>query len=155
MVTITDSEVPVVSSKLDSLEVKYAIKFPQEYRDFLLKYNGGRPNPSKFHYLEVSGPYTDSRVDRFLAIYDGEYDNFEWMYTTLKIKQVRMPSNLVPIASDPFGNQICISVSGNDTGAVYFWDHEKEQDPRLGLPPTSDNVFLVARSFNDFLSILA
>jgi hypothetical protein len=36
-------------------------------------------------------------------------------------------------------------------GTVYFWDHEKEADLEL---PSYDNVFVIADSFDKFLSSL-
>ena len=148
---IYESERPVSPATLDALERAYEFRFPEQYREFLLKHNGGRLEPSKFNYLEMRGPYTDSLVNWLFSVYDGEANNFEWYLRTLKINRVRMPLNLIPIGSDPFGNIICISTSGKDVGAVYFWDHEKEQDPDSHLPPTWDNVFLIARSFDEFL----
>ena len=68
------------------------------------------------------------------------------------VDQVRMPEELVPIAHDPGGNQICIAVAGPKTGAVYFWDHEEEADD--DETPGYDNVYLIANSFNEFLNSL-
>ena len=149
MVEVIESEHPTSSAELSSLEVKYGFKFPAEYREFLLKYNGGRPSLSKFNFMELEGSYTDSLIDRFLSVYEGKYDNFEWTLRTVKVVRQRMPSNLVPIASDPFGNLVCISVDGKDLGYIYFWDHEKEEESA-----NYNNVFLLARSFNDFLDRL-
>ena len=67
----------------------------------------------------------------------------------------RMPKRLVPIASDSFGNQICIAVSGDDRGSIFFWDHEKEADEGEGeSPETIGNVTLIADSFSAFLDLL-
>ena len=81
-------------------------------------HNGGRPVPNQFRFKKEQGPYTDSIVDWFLAIYEGEYDNFEQYFQTYKIEDDRVPEHLVPIAHDPGGNLVCISVSGSDVGAV-------------------------------------
>ena len=149
---VLDSERPVLEPELKSIESKYGFNFPSQYRAFLLQHNGGRPEPARFQFLDANGPYSDSLVNWFLAIYDGECDNFEKAFRALKVEHVRIPQNLVPIADDPFGNMICISVSGDDVGAVYFWDHEKDADCRVALPPTRDNFDLIAHSFNEFLA---
>ena len=58
----------------------------------------------------------------------------------------------IPIADDPGGNAICLGMSGNERGKVYFWDHEMEADE--GDEPTFENVYLVAESFASFLKSL-
>jgi len=54
---------------------------------------------------------------------------------------------------DPFGNAICLGVSGNHRGKVYFWDHESEPDPDEwdGRVETAGNVQLLADSFAAFV----
>ncbi|WP_081743142.1 SMI1/KNR4 family protein [Acetivibrio clariflavus] len=42
-----------------------------------------------------------------------------------------LPKDVIPIARDPFGNLICISVSEDSYGKVLFWDHEKDDDEWL------------------------
>lgn len=61
----------------------------------------------------------------------------------------RIPPNLLPIAHDPFGNLICLSVAGQDRGKVYFWDHEVEV--REGEIPSYRNVSFIADNFESFL----
>jgi hypothetical protein len=42
------------------MEKRLGIVLPKSYRELLLRYNGGRPDPSGFKYKNESGPYTDS-----------------------------------------------------------------------------------------------
>ncbi len=44
------------------------------------------------------------------------------------------------------GNIICLSLTGDTAGKVYYWDHDGETDP-----PTFDNVYKIADSFQGFL----
>jgi hypothetical protein len=55
---------------------------------------------------------------------------------------------------DPFGNAICLGVSGKHRGKVYFWDHEHEPDEEDwdGRVETAGNVKLLAASFTDFVA---
>lgn len=90
----------------------------------------------------------------FYGIYDGEVSQFkeELTYEILDCKfrlEDRIPKQLLPIACDPFGNDICLAISGRRRGKVYFWDHELE----LGVPSWF-NVFFVAKSFDNFIDIL-
>ena len=55
---------------------------------------------------------------------------------------------------DPFGNAICLGVTGVHRGQVYFWDHENMPDPELwdGSVQTAGNLDLLANSFTDFVA---
>ena len=147
MLTIKDSERAISDDEITRIELQYRIALPDEYRAFLKSHNGGRPKPSGFWFQTPRGKVRSS-IDWFLAIYNGEYDNWETYYHTFKVHQVRMPPELVPIAHDAGGNQICIDVSKR-VGAVYFWDHEEEADV-----PDYSNVYLIAASFSEFLDSL-
>ena len=152
MINIRDTETPLLSEAIRKVEDRFGIVLPIEYRDFLLLHNGGRPRPDVFRFKKPSGKYADSCVDWFLAIYDGEHDNFESYFETYKLDQHRLPTELVPIAHDPGGNLICIAVSGSRKGAVFFWDHEYECD--IGETPTFANVHVIADTFSEFLNSL-
>jgi cell wall assembly regulator SMI1 len=147
---IENSEAPLSEERLREVERDIGLNFPEQYRRFLLAHNGGTPVPAVFDYKIEKGAYTDSIVDWFLAIYDGEHDNFEDSVQVYKSREPRIPNNFIPIAHDPGGNLICISASGGDLGAVYFWDHEREAD--RGETPSYANVHLIADSFDEFLA---
>jgi hypothetical protein len=152
-VMIEESQGSLSEVELTDLERKLSIILPEQYRQFLLHFNGGRPSPSVFRFKKASGKYSDSMVDWFLSIYDGEYDNFESYFETYKLRHERLPADLVPIAHDPGGNLICIAVTGVGIGAVYFWDHEHEAD--RGVKPTRRNIYHITYNFDQFLEGLS
>lgn len=151
MTTFSQTEIQLTSSQIEKVERIVGLDFPTEYRNHLLKYNGGQCDPNEFNFLE-NGKTTSSNVDWFLAIYDGEYDNLEDYINTYKIEQKRMPSRILPIAHDPGGNLVCISCEGFDVGQIYFWDHEKEVDYGISDDEDDSNMSLIAKSFGDFLN---
>ena len=57
----------------------------------------------------------------------------------------RIPVNTTPIAYDNFGNLILIE---NNSGKIYFWDHEVNDDDNCSL---SDLGF-IANSFTKFIN---
>lgn len=138
-------EQPLKDEDIMRLERRLDIKLPELYRDHLLKHNGGYPNNACFSAEQGTG----SCIHYFYAIYDGEYSNFYEYYFIYKVEQQRMPNNIIPVAYDESGNQICISVSGDDLGVVYFWDHEEETQPA-----TYENLYKISDDFNDFLDKL-
>lgn len=148
-VTMTDTKSAVGADTLDAVEKHIHMLFPQSYREWLLKFNGGSPTPNCFRYKLETGPYTDSLVEWFFAIHDGQFNNFEHEFLTYKVHRRRLPDSLVGIAHDPFGNLLCLSFGGQDQGKVYLWDHEEER-----AEPTYDNCHLIADSFDEFIDCL-
>jgi len=131
---------------LDDFEKEFEIKLPEEYRHFLIKYNGGYPAPDGFKFMNKD---KGSSVDRFLGLIDREYDDIRKYIEKYKN---RIPDNLIPIAYDPGSNLLCISISGGDFDNIYFWEHEFEFNE--GQKPDYTIVMVIANSFNDFLSKL-
>lgn len=145
---IEESRTPLTLEKLDEVQQRLQLEFPAEYREFLLKYNGGKPTPNTFTFTDHSGKQSDSLVHYFLAIYGNHIDDLAVEYSDL-LSDERILPHLVPIANDPFGNLIVLSVGGEDQGKVYFWDHEIEPET-VGY----ENMSLIADSFTEFLNML-
>jgi cell wall assembly regulator SMI1 len=146
-IEVDDTKPPIAEGDIDALEKRLGVTFPGQYRRWLLKHNGGRPYPDRFRFKNKTGPYTSSVVAWFFAIHDGEYENLESNFETFKVLDRRLPENLVPIARDPGGNLVCISVAGADQGKVYFWDHEEES-----ATPDYGNCHLLANTFDEFIA---
>lgn len=148
MVRVFDTEAQLSIAQIEAIEAYVSLHFPEEYKQHLLRYNGGQCEPSVFSFYE-NGQLTDSVVDWFLAIYDGEDDNLKDYINSYKIDEKRMPTSIFPVAHDPGGNLICIDATD---GKVYFWDHEKEVDYAVSDDSDYSNLYLIADSFNEFLS---
>lgn len=128
-------------------EERWGVVLPPEYKQFLLKSNGGWPNPNVF---EVPGWHGQGSVlDAFYGIHNGRKS--EQLDSNCKTYEDRVPADLIPIADDAGGNNICIGWEGERTGKVYFWDHEDEIDEEGCLRDDYRNVFLVANSLQEFL----
>ena len=123
-------------SDLSIVESHFNFKFPDQYKNFLLEHNGGIPG--NVYYLVNDNGYV---INFFLSLFVKEL-SFEEYFQDYKINTKVLPDRMVPIAEDAFGNAICISVSGEDYGAIFFWDHE-DSDTEMRQ---------IAISFNDFLN---
>lgn len=142
-----DERKQLTLQEIEQAEIRIGKKFPMEYKKFLLEHNGGTPERTEFEFTDTFGEPSDSLIHYFLAIYDEEgYDNLESECDNL---DDRMLPNILPIASDPFGNLICISVEGGDKGKIYFWDHELET-----VEASYENLSLIANSFSEFMNLL-
>lgn len=98
---------------------------PEDYRRFLLKHNGGRPVPSNFSI----GGYDVSSVESFYGLHDGpDYARLDVAYNDLAN---RLPDGVAPVASDSFGNQVCVACRPWQYGRILFWDHETEDVTEL------------------------
>lgn len=102
-----------VAEKIAILESQYHFAFPQQYKEFLLRYNGGYTPRTKFKIKRIS---TD--LKGFYGIGTAE----------LSLKQenieVWIKKRLFPIACDSFGNIILLCIAKDKYGSVFFSDHE-------------------------------
>ncbi len=146
LVSMEKATGPLEEAELQDQEQKWGFRLPDGYREFLLKYDGGRPEPFSFRF---KGSENGSTVHSFLGI---KQDRYRDLQKKLKDYEGRLPKRFFPIAYDEGGNQICIAIAGDDRGKVYFWDHELEADASQGEDPEiADNIVLIADSFSEFL----
>lgn len=103
---------------------------PNDYREFLLKHNGGYPEPSGF----ANG----NLVNAFF----GFCQKHGCLRCEYYIHRPIFPFGVIPIGDDAAGNKICLIVAGPDSGKVLFWDHEQEGASDLRLLADSFSAFL-------------
>ena len=130
------------------LEKYWNINFPEDYREFLLKNNGGIPEKDCFSFKERED---GSDLRCFLGIYPDQHSN---LLDFLKIYKDRILDYMFPIGYDSAGNLILISVKNSDRGKIYFWDHELEADMDRGEVADYSNLTLIADSFDEFINSL-
>ncbi len=131
-------------------EVRWGVVLPAEYKAFLLQSNGGMPTPDCFVVPGFHGQ--GSSLNSFYGIHNGrEHHQLDRACETY---EDRVPADLIPIASDACGNNICIGWKGEREGKVYFWDHEDELDEDGDFVQDYRNVYLVANSLQEFLDNL-
>ena len=105
----------ICSDDIAEFEELAFIEIPDNLRDFILEHNNGRPTKNSFNTKRSNG-----RVfDKLLSFNKDDKENVFSIYSILSNV---LPTNLVAIAADPFGNFICLD-KGNDLKVV-FWQHE-------------------------------
>jgi hypothetical protein len=153
--TIRNSAEPVNSDQLDKIERSLNLRLPAEYRSFLMRTNGGVPEPRWFHYIAIDEDegtrrrqegkiaqfYSASRaearsgqVNSLVTLYQN-WSNFDFPW-------------LLPIAEvqDALeGGFLCIAVEGENEGRIYYWPEQEMGE---------DTLHRVADSFNSFLTLL-
>jgi hypothetical protein len=153
MTTFSEKGKKITDKDVLNIENKIKCSFPEEYRNFLLKNNGGECEPCGFTFIEGTID-SESEVRSFFAIggIDGDYD-LEENINIYIFEEKRLPNFYFPIAEDDLGNLICISCNKSDNGYIYFWDHEDECDTE-NIDNYRDNMYLLAKSFNKFIKKL-
>jgi cell wall assembly regulator SMI1 len=132
------TEAPAPRELVDRLEEQAGHRLPDDYRDYLLRQDGGRLVSNNQAVKYVFGV--------------GDVPDYESMWANLQVYEGRVPPWLLPVASDEYGNLFAVSLRESDLGSVWFWDHEQEADE--GEPPTEDNIELRAPSWTEFLESL-
>lgn len=133
---------------LSAFEKETGYEMPDQYREFLLKYNGGKPVPK---YFKVPGyPYEQSFV-RDLKHLDGDGVDLRELNDLLK---GRLPQGYLAIGTDPGGNSILLSLVSPTKGKIYFFDHENEPDEATDDLKDYPNIYLLAAGFDEFINSL-
>jgi hypothetical protein len=113
-------------------ELKNAIRIPDSLKKFILEFNGGRPSLSSFD--------TDINKERvFKTLLSYNEDDIENIYKVIDMFKIGNVLKLLPFASDPFGNYICIDFHQN---SIVFWNHETEKTE------------FISEGFNEFIQSL-
>lgn len=128
-------------------EQRHGLVLPDAYRQFLLRHNGGKARDA---FFTVPG-WQKSHVSYFYGIgLDGAYN----LEDILQQVAYFFPRSLLPIGTDPGGNEICLGLSGKATGKVYFWCHEAGELSDPALTDHHPGLYLLAPDWDTFLACL-
>lgn len=119
------------------------IKLPEDYKQFLIEHNGGRPYP-------CISPVVKIDVQWIYGMVQEPY--YASLFQHIAMFQGRIPSWYFPIANDSGGNLYLMSLYHENFGLIAFWDHEGETDG--DADQYFDNMRTVANSFTEFLNEL-
>lgn len=137
---------------IDSFENFWKVKFPEDYRDFLIKYNGAVPETNVFTFKRRK-----YLVEQFLCLMEksarndenGEYD----IGVVLTAKGELMNdeedifgTDIVPIASLSGDDYVCLDYHKKKPSVVIWYGGESEE-----FHPVLRKI---ANSFSDFLNMI-
>jgi hypothetical protein len=155
LAVIDDKQPPAPLSSLEQFESEIGQQLPEDYREFLIRCNGGYAAGA----VVFQGPTPEDQTADACPNHIGGFREEDYLslvatrenYQTV---EVRIPKALLWIMDDPFGNAICVGLTGQHRGRVYFWDHENEPDPEVwdGEVETAGNIDLLANSFAAFVA---
>jgi hypothetical protein len=164
---VGDTFLPLADGEIADIERAIGHQLPALYRQFLSRYGAsGFQRLVLFRSARRLPPHiSDWGGDYLSALYGKEpegRDMFD-LLTRIRFYKGRMPDSMIPIGDNGLGNQICLGVSGEAFGKVFYWDRHNEfdeddylEDHEPPVPPEmlQQNVHLVAHSFEDFLQRL-
>lgn len=139
MISTTENGPPLSDDDIVALERQLGVSLPSSYRQFLLKNNGGRPEPDIIHIEGLGGGSTDIQV--FFRV-NGCVESSN-ILSNWESCSGRIPDQFLPIGCDSLGSVFCICLSGVSRGAVVFCLLTFDED--------DGTIYFVANSFDEFL----
>ena len=143
MIRTTEGAPPITKHEIDEFEQSQGLTLPGGYREFLLVANGGRPERD---LVKVPGSKHSpvARIHFFFGIGDPEEScDIAW---NREVFSDRIPPNLLAIATTEGADKLCLAISGDERGQVFFWDGYEGKGPKL---------LKVAQSFEEFIANLS
>lgn len=112
---------PVSEADLRSVEERFAVRLPDDYRQAVLQVGLPRPTIALLNAI----------VERELNLHciGDFYSPTEIVEETLGWHEIGMPEQLIAFASDGCGNMFCfdgnrLKAGGPDSPAIWFFDHD-------------------------------
>ncbi len=116
-IVITDSEVNINKKDIQDFEKNYNLVLPENYKKFLLKYNGGQVD--------------DDRCEDVQSFYSLKYGELtiDYVFENYCIIEPLLDKDYLPIGNS-YGNPItlCLKV-GKDYGKVIIFYFDRDEEP--------------------------
>lgn len=142
-----DANPSVDFERLAAFEKAHGLDLPREFKDFILKYNGGRPVPALFPIHGLA----ENPVGKIQAFFGLDAvvrsENFDTLMAELA---GTIPVGLLPIGCTEGDDFVCIDMR-HKTDRIVFWDRRPFWGTNIW---NEDDLYPVARSFSDLLANL-
>lgn len=145
---VIDPYRPVPEKEIRDVESRLALRFPKSYVKFILKHNGGQPDPMFFQRLdgEIIG------INCFFGI-DADEPALDLEKTASFFANV-LPKGVLSIADAGGGNHICLDLRGDGERIVY-WDANASWGTWGSGFWNERDLWFVALHFDAFLEMLS
>jgi len=145
-----DSGVSLSKNDLDIYAKRLGLVLPNDYVEFMTLHNGGTPEEDVvFDFIDpVTRKKITTDIRGFYIFYDCENDNYDNIVSVYNMmsNEGEIRENFLPFADDSGDNVVCMCLSKEHYGEIYYCDRELEE-PDSGYLVMSK----IADSFTDFL----
>ena len=135
MMLISKFDTTDIEIRVADFEREYGISFPEQYRAFMLRYNGGNTPKTKLRFDRKSYDL------RALFGIDAEQYPLGRCYTRNTSDEC-IGRGFLPVGGDVFGNFFAIGIDNEKRGKMYFLNHER-----------NFAATLLCDSFNEFIAV--
>jgi cell wall assembly regulator SMI1 len=112
---------PITEKIIFDVEKKLNVIFPKDYKDCVVKNNGGYPVPNLFLF-EDGG----EGIFECLLSYTNEYIN---ILVANDLMSPYVENGIIAFAADPFGNKLCFDYRNDkNSPTVVFYDNDESDD---------------------------
>jgi hypothetical protein len=105
------------AAALSRWEQETGLRLPDDYRRFLIRYNGGRPYPNLFRHSARDADGAQNPTEHFVDPLYGWDRVVPWSSELAN----RLPPGSLAIGADPGLLEIVLSLRPEDHGAIYSW----------------------------------
>jgi len=135
---------PVNEQEVMTFARRHSLNLPKEYREFLVRYNGGEPIPPTFPIQGFpNNPFGDVQVFFGLNAVD-ETGDLNAIMADLK---GLIPAGILPIACTGSDDFVCLDLRGGKERIV-FWDRVPFWGANIW---NEDDLYFIASNFDAFL----
>lgn len=129
-------------------EGEVGLKLPAEYREFMLRYNGGRVHPRMFiHTIPIEAIPSASNKTYVNVIYRWRIVESHWKGTTYGMG---VPPQHIVFGGTPGAIQLLMSLNPNDYGKIFAWVHSTN----IWGTDNNDRAYFQSDGFHSFLRSL-
>jgi cell wall assembly regulator SMI1 len=146
---------PAPQDQLEAFEAELGSRLPNDYRQFLARTNGGVIRGwYRFKGRTPRGEMWSTYLHHVCGFREEPHFSLRFNRGCCLSAESGFPHALLWIMDDPGGNGICIGLTGDQRGKVYFWIHDELPDPEAwdGRVESASNVILLAESFTEFVA---
>ena len=149
-------QIPSSEAILTDYESNLGIRLPEDYRQFMLEWNGVElEDVPAFPLLGAANQDEtddDDVPNEIVCLYGfsdtPSADDLRYAGEQLEFSE-RVPVNIIAIGYNSYPQRLAMSVSGEDHGYIYLWDPEFWWEEAENIK-TTKHLRLVAKSFREW-----
>lgn len=127
-------------NKIEEFETKYNVKFPVEFKTFVIENHAARPEP----YL-IDAEITKEIPVKAILSFDEKHKP-EDIWSSYEAIKNSLPVNVIPFMSDEGGNYFCFDLDPlMDEASIVYWSHEGRKQENV-----ADNFKGFVENFYDY-----